>query len=345
MYSQKREKLINSSKIPGLVCENCGNPVDNSPACNLLGKRLCISCFKKLRAETTVVCKECSKTIPYTDRKSQLCPDCWRKQLFALREFHGAYHTALSDSLREKGISVSSASTKYVDASGRAMFPVIPFSTDCLPLRKNVHGMYDGDECAIFTLEVRDGVFALPDNGIGIRYLKAINDIAFMNKANALGHGHILSLASDGKDLFILNDAGWVLSTRQNWEKYQLFTVMDELRRIACQYFDESEISAAVNSYELGQKASITDTITYDSAQKAFIEYEDYGNFHEGVERSYSEISRQDVLDQLTSHPFDLRNISFSAQRGTIPVAVIVDKLAVHEKGIKIHVPESHTIY
>lgn len=331
------------------VCEECGTPVDAygriNHACNLLGKRLCPSCFKHLRETTTVVCKECGKMIPYLEMKNHLCTDCWMKQLSKLRDFHGAYHTRLLNSLMEKGISVSPVSSKYVDVSGRAVFPVIPSSTDCPPLRKNEHGFDSGDECAVFTVKARDAVFALPDNGIGIRYLKAGIDKSFMDNAYSLGRSHILALASDGKDLFVLNDNGSVLSTKQDWETYQLFDIIEEVRRITYHYFDESEVSAAVNLYERGVKSSITDKITYDCVQDAFIECYDCGSAHDGIERVYSEMSRQAVLQHLTRYHFNLREIVFSAQSGTIPLLSIVEQLTVHDKDTKVNVPESEWVY
>lgn len=331
------------------VCEECGTPVDAygriNHACNLLGKRLCPSCFKHLRETTTVVCKECGKMIPYLEMKNHLCTDCWMKQLSKLRDFHGTYHTRLLNSLMEKGISVSPVSSKYADVSGRAVFPVIPSSTDCLPLRKNEDGFVSGDECAIFTVKARDAVFALPDNGIGIRYLKASIDKSFMDHAYSLERGYILALASDGKDLFVLNDNGSVLSTKQDWETYQLFDIIEEVRRITYHYFDESEVSAAVNLYERGVKSSITAKTTYDCVQDAFIEYYDCGSAHDGIERVYSEISRNDVLHKLISYHFNLREIVFSAQSGTIPLLSIVEQLTVHDKDTKVNVPESEWVY
>ena len=335
------------------TCENCGTPVDYygkiNHACNLSGKRLCPSCFKQLRKSATVVCKECGKTIPYLEMKNHLCADCWMKQLSKLRDFHGTYHARLSGSLNEKGISVSPVSTEYVDASGRAVFPIIPSSTDCLPLRKNKHGLDSGDECAVFTLKVRDAVFAFPDNGIAIRYLKASTDKSFMDHAYSLERSDILALASDGNDLFVLNDTGAVLSTRQGWETYQLFDVIEEVRGITSHYFDESEISAAVSLYERGVEASITssgrDKITYDCIQKAFIEHSYCGNSHEGIECVYSERSRQAVLDHLIRYHFSLREIVFSAQNGTVPLLSIAERLPVHDEDVKIHVPESERVY
>lgn len=331
------------------VCENCGTPVDPygriNYACNLLGKRLCPSCFKRLRETTTVVCKKCSKTIPYLEMTGHLCPDCWIKHLSELRSFYGEYHTRLLNALRENGISVLPAGTEYVDASGRAMFPVIPSPTDCIPLRENVHGNYSGDECAVFTVKAKDAIFALPDNGISIRYLKASIDKSFMDKAYSLARSDILALASDGNDLFVLNDKGSVLSTKQDWENYQLFDVLEEVRRITCHYFNESEISAAVSLYEQGIEEKIADKITYDCGQNAFIQYYDCGNSHEGIERIYSEMSRQDVLQHLVKYHFSLREIVFSARNGTIPVVFIAEQLTVHDEDAKIHVPESKWVY
>ncbi len=331
------------------TCENCGTPVDYygriNYACNLLGKRLCPSCFKQLRKKTTIVCKQCGKTIPYLEMKKHLCTECWIKQLSEFRNFYGEYHSRLSKVLSEKGISVSPVSTECVDASGRATFPVVVFPTDCIPLRKNVHGNADRDECAVFTVKARDAIFALPDNGIGIRYLKASIDKSFMDEAYSLDRSHVLALASDGNDLFILNNSGSVLSTKQDWENYQLFDVEEEVRGITSHYFNESEISVAVSLYEQGIKEEITDKITYDYKQKAFIKYYDYGNSHEGIERVYSEMSRQAVLRHLTKYHCNLREIVFSAQRGTIPLLSIVEQLSVHDKDTKVNVPESEMVY
>lgn len=331
------------------VCEECGTPVDDygriNHACNLLGKRLCPSCFEQLRKTMTVVCKGCNKTIPYLETTHQRCADCWIEQLTKLREFYGKYHTRLSNALKEMGISVSPVNTEYVDASGRAMFPVVPSSTDCIPLRKDVYGYYSGDECAVFTVKARDAVFALPDNGISIRYLKAGTDKSFMDNAYSLERGYILALASDGNDLFVLNDTGSVLSTKQDWETYQLFDIIEEVRRITYHYFDESEVSAAVNLYERGVKSSITDIITYDCVQDAFIEYSDCGSAHDGIERVYSEMSRQAVLQHLTTYHFNLREVVFFAQSGTIPLISIVEQLTVHDKDTKVNVPESEWVY
>lgn len=331
------------------VCEECGTPVDDygriNHACNLLGKRLCPSCFKQLRKTTTVVCKGCNKTIPYLEATHQRCADCWIEQLAKLREFYGKYHTRLSNALKEMEISVSPVNTEYVNASGRAMFPVVPSSTDCIPLRKDVYGYYGGDECAVFTVKARDAVFALPDNGISIRYLKTGTDKSFMDNAYSLERGYILALASDGNDLFVLNDTGSVLSTKQDWETYQLFDIIEEVRRITYHYFDESEVSAAVNLYERGVKSSITDKITYDCVQDAFIKYYDCGSAHDGIERVYSEMSRQAVLQHLTRYHFNLREVVFFAQSGTIPLLSIVEQLTVHDKDTKVNVPESEWVY
>lgn len=335
------------------VCENCGTPVDgygrlNNRACNLCGKLLCPSCFKKLSKTTTVVCKECGKTISYLESKSKLCPECWLNRLSKLREFHGEYHARLSASLSEKGISVLPASTEYVDESGRATLPIVPSATNCTPLRKDVRGYCDGDECAVFTVKVKGTVFALPDNGIGIRYIKAGTDSPFTDHACSLEKGCILALASDGKDLFVLNDRGDVLSTKKDWEVYPLFDVMDEVREITARYFDESEISEAVRQYEQGTSnisSSVTSKISYDCTQNAFIKCHYSGNSHEGVESIYSEMSREDVLRQLTKYHFNLREIVFSAQNGTVPLISIVERLAVHDSDTKINLPESERVY
>lgn len=337
-----------------MVCEECGTPVDNyskilNPACNLLGKCLCPACFKKLRKTTTVVCKECGQTFPYLEMKSRLCPVCWNKHIAKLRDFHGEYHARLSHALNEMEISVSPAGTEHADASGRATFPIVPSFTDCSPLRKDVRGYGEGDERAVFTVKARGAVFALPDNGIGIRYIKADADKSFMDHANSLAAGRsILAIASDGKDLFVLDDTGSVLSTKQDWEVCPLFDIAEEVRRITRRYFDESELSAAVRQYERGMPyitSSVTGGITYDCKQNAFIQYLDCGNSHEGIERVYSEISRQDVLQQLTRYHFDLRKTVFSAQEGTIPLISIVERLTVHDKDAEVHVPESRWVY
>ncbi len=332
------------------VCEECGTPVDDygrvEQACNLLGKRLCTSCFQRLRKTATIVCEECGKTIPYLEMTRHLCPVCWSRRISKLRDFHGEYHARLSDFLSKRGISVLPASTEYLDASGRTSFPIVPSAADCIPLRKDVHGNYGGDECAVFTAQVGGAVFALPDSGIGIRYLKASVDRSLLDHAHSLAKSsYILALASDGNDLFLLNDHGTVLSTKPDWNACPLFDVIEEVRKITHHYFDDATVSAAVQQYEHGVTSSLADKISYDCEQKAFIEYVNCGNSHDGIERVCEEISRQDVLQQLSQRSFHLREIVFAAQTGTVPMISIVERLTVHDNGTKIHVPESKRIY
>lgn len=332
------------------VCEECGTPVDDygrvEKACNLLGKRLCTSCFQRLRKTATVVCEKCGKTIPYLEMTQHLCPSCWSKYLSSLRDFHSGYHARLSNFLSKQGITVLPPSTEYLDESGRASFPIVPSATDCIPLRKDVHGNLGGDECALFTVKIGDAIFALPNHGIGIRYLKAGADCSLPDHAYSLAKSsYILALASDGNDLFLLNDRGTVLSTRPNWKACPLFDAIEEVLTITHRYFDDATISAAVQQYEQGVTSSLVDKISYDCEQKAFIEYVDCGSSHDGIERVYEEISRQDVLQQLSQRSFHLQEIVFAAQKGTVPLISIVERLAVHDNGTKIHVPESKRMY
>lgn len=331
-----------------LTCEECGNYVDQysktHPHCNLLGETLCLSCFNRKKKNKTVVCKACQKEIPYLDAKNHRCPDCWKERLGCLRAFYEPYHVRLAEDLQARGISVRPVSTRHLDDLGRAVFPILPVPGECLPLRKNTKGWSDGDECGVFTAETAHGIFAIPDNGIGIRYLKGSLDQGFMARAEALGKNGLLALASDGTDLYGLDNRGMVLSTRQDWEAYPLFNVMEEIRAVVHEICGEEQIRSAVSLFETGIQEDISSDIKYDCQQKAFIQRGTTGSSHDGIYEEYWQISLPEVLDQLTRWEH-LRDIAESAAAGKIPAVVIAERLPVHEPGIPVTVPETRWVY
>lgn len=56
-------------------------------------------------------------------------------------------------------------------------------------------------------------------------------------------------------------------------------------------------------------------------------------------------MSRQNVLQHLTKYHFNLREMVFSAQKGTVPLLSIVERLTVHDCDTKISLPESERVY
>jgi len=310
-----------------LKCEICKKEVSAhskvSPHYNLRGKVLCRECFNKLSKEEAVECAKCGINVPYLEIKSNLCSDCWEKRLEELRKFYGRYHQRLKESLEQKGIIVADKSTEHLDKYGRPLKPVITDGGNCLPLRDDTKGFYGGDECAIFTVEARDAVFAIPDNGIGLRYLEAAFDKWFMDDAYSIASSTFLALASDGKDIYTLDDQGMVRSTKSDFKQYNLFNILNELRRIASVHFTIKDIDEAVKAFRDGSKTDVTSDVYYDYKQKVFIEKRYTGSSHDGVMEEYAVISKDALLKRITRY-ISIREIF---DKRSIPMTVIVEQL------------------
>lgn len=151
-----------------------------------------------------------------------LCLDCWQKEYSLKKAFYSSYTVRLRNELHNSGIEVLDESTKGVLESGEPVCKVKRCADiDTIPLREN--------ERALFTVSCRDSVFAFPDSGIGLRYLSiAPEDCEWARKIDA--KESIMSICSDGRELYYLTEQGIIQSSSPEWNPKTLFDPIQECR-------------------------------------------------------------------------------------------------------------------
>ncbi len=261
------------------------------------------------KQETCRICGRQFRTFEWV--KKGMCAECWKQKLAELRTFTTQYHERMRACLADHGVEVPGPSTEGLDDRGLSFRLPDPGyfhhilqrrdsgSIYCIPLRRDTKGIYNGDECGIFTVEARGIRFALPDNGVGIRYIVRNGDHDFLGSAFHFFHGRMLALASDGQDLYGLTDDGMIRSTVDGWKEIRLFDKLDEIRRIADDLSPSGTREAAVKEILDGRRwtySSGSSEYYYDVEQKAFIMGYESGCSHEGIDRVFTVCSRESLL-------------------------------------------------
>lgn len=251
-----------------------------------------------------------------------------------IKSLYKKYYEMTKEKLKSKGIIVHDLSMNGIDINGIPVDPVFSYgSIDMLPLRK--------DERAVYSIECRNHVFGLPSNGIGIRYIyideKNI-DLEWMNHVEKMfdtSYTFVLSICTDGQELYFLCDDGRIMSTDDNWISIEVFDPIQERLRYAAGFTSE-EISAekekrlaetpegrfgifAVNGYW---------DYFYDTNKKVFFRVSTFGSYSEGYDVSYYTVSKRDVMKRLSaSFHNHLYYLAKGCSIGEIPDIALVNSL------------------
>lgn len=287
-----------------------------------LGKNHCKSCHDEIEKERTTKCHSCGKEILYRNAYSGFCKDCWENELIRLRKHYQKYENMLREYLQKQGIELAPITTEGLDESGRPEFSVKDESYDILPLRDN--------EYAIYLFKVSGGVMALPNNRIGLRYIKPPLAAWIKEKAE---HPRLLAAGSDGNDLFLLTINGEIISTNSDWEKRELFNLQAGCPEIVHQYFSEEEIQLAQENFCKerfitvdGSVSNLHQTFFDTSAKKFFVVYAD-GNYYHGYDTGSYQTSKEKVISSLIRFRFSLEDFINECEDGIIPKFFLICSL------------------
>lgn len=310
------------------------------------GVRYSMEEYYKQRRSLYFPCKSCGRRLPEREMVCSYCPDCWPTRLDHLRELHADYDIKLRDALERRGIKALKQELVGVDAYSRPIDMIQSPYPECTPLRRDDGvSKYGFDECAVYMVAAENSVFALPDNGIGVRFVQGKPSEDFWNRFACMEKGRsLLALAGDGHDLFALQPNGMIISTKKDWEEISCFSPRDELHRLTEKYISREQMEQVLEDYRTGVKKELTGKFDYyDCRQKAFIDIKTYGSIHDGLYHFYQEFDR-DAFVNAYSYKID-RELVDRLKQGIVPVTIIMEQLPVHEPGVSIELPPDEQVY
>ena len=285
-------------------------------------------------------CSECGGILLpwYQDKYRGMCKECWIKHIAKLRMRYGKYQDMLARWLAERGILLQPTYVEGLDNTGRPAFPVRDADVDMLPLRYNEYGVY--------LFEAGGGVLAFPDNGIGLRYIKAPSDKVVI-AANEITI-RLLAAGSDGKYLYRLSDQGELYSTNEEFEQFtvtagdfsennkrkskQMIDVVPYCQSLAKEYFTDKQINAAVSEFCKGISCcDKRNTVYYDAEAKKFFLVIVDGNYYHGYDVSYPLLSKEEAIRHEIKTWFSLYDFEEECIAGKIPLFLILLHLPYEE--------------
>ena len=273
-------------------------------------------------------CKRCEKETPIFETSAYrgMCRACWVKEVARLREKYGKFTLMLRRHLTEHGVVLKENYTDGLDETGRPLCPVRDAHNRAVCLRK--------DEYALWLLDVRDAVFAFPDNAIGLRYTVSSAVEAFMDRAYALFRvSSLLTAVSDGHDLYALDERGKILSTDPAWHGKILFDAAEYCLQLAETCFTKEEVQRAVDEFCTREYPCIKEEsfgfcpvggLFYDRDVKKFFEVSSVGNYYHGYELSYYAKTKEEVMNKLMK---SIDIFTDDCLKKNIPMLVLVNAL------------------
>ena len=330
-YTETRNGMVHQYSLHIFHCDGCNQYYEfrsdmiPRPYMEYGGKRYCPDCWETAQHELKEACPDCGTALSVYQRRSFFrgkCRDCWLKEIRRLRECYKPYQQELAAYLEKKGISLEKPFLDGLSETGRPLEQIAEQKDGLLPLRQG--------EYALYLFSARDGVFAFPDNGIGLRYIKPSPDREFMNTLESIESNHqLLAAASDGRNVYVLDQYGTMYTTEKKSplaKKPVGEKIIDPLAhslKIAKEYFTEEQIQTIAKKV-CGSGIFEIDSHTYydPEAQKFFRVLTD-GNSYHGYEVSYEQLTKEEVMDRLTRFHFSLFNVKEFCQSGHLPNLVL----------------------
>ena len=323
----------------GIFCQSCGKKIPKAGH-HILGNNYCDNCYSVLEESTTLPCARCGKMTPYKTMIRKLCPDCWLQEIEGRRSFYRYYGKMLEMALKERGIDVLPEVLDGITVDGKAVKPVIHYPwLNTIPLRHNNQSLR---ERALYTVPCRGGMFAMPDNGIALRYLSVPATLGFQkwvkDYLNDAPRSYLAAIRSDGQELYIAEQNGEVWSSTPGFEPFILFDIQAEVRRI-CSLLPEEKIQAAADRYQTG--IHHFDHFYYDGDHKKFFEVLTDGNYYHGYDVSYRTVSKAGLLSQWPVLNYSgFYDLYVQCLAGKIPLFAIVERLEEDETLTDYQPPE-----
>ena len=311
----------------GLFCQSCGTRLESFSTCeHILGINYCRKCYEVLLPQATLECKDCGQTI------QGKCRDCFLHHLEDVRQFIKPYGERFDAALREHGIHPQQSAFEGIDPYGRALVPVPELSScNLIPLREKL-GM--NQERALYTVNCRGDLFAIPDSMIGIRYITA-HDPAALGKHPDLKEpasrntirstSYILALRSDGEYLYYLTMGGYVLSENPSITPFSLFDPVQEADRMIKAVITPGQIEQKADEIRKSTVYSFSSQCYYDPRAKVFFSCLVDGNYYHGYDVSYPVLTKENALN--LTRISNLYTLHQELIKGIVPNSAVIEVL------------------
>ena len=312
-------------------------------------KTYCRECWEKEQHQITVPCNNCGTPLTLYESQNHytgLCRDCWIKTLSKLRAKYSAYMPLLEDILREKEITLKPSFTDGLDDTGRPMGSIKDQNLRVLPLRDN--------EYALYCFHAGDGILAFPNNGIGLRYVKAPSSPKLLEAADV--SEYLLAAGSDGNDIYVLTGKGDLYSSNsavlrnrspsENAERTDRILgkkrspdlkpvhVIDPLSfclQESKKYFTEEQAEERAKEFAMSGIRAINDNTYYDPDAQKFFKVQTDGNYYHGYDVYYPLMSRDEVMQEHVRFHFSIDQFIDLCREGKMPMLLILSKLPYTE--------------
>ncbi len=248
------------------------------------------------------------------------------EKLKELRNFYCPYEEMLVNKLREEGIEPISNSIKHIDAEGKPIFPTLQkYIFNLTPLRP--------DEYVLYTIEAKGiGVYAFPDNGIGLRYLKLGTNINRIKSLKKFCNKGILAAVSDGINIYVLTEEGKVI--HNNSDLTEEIRIFDKVEYCESVWKQNIEISAVEEYIKANYKDYVidldkgNDCYYFDTGAKAFFWHIERGGYHDPVEITNIRLTKRQMLEKLVNTPqFKIKKYIESCRQGEITMFAVASLL------------------
>lgn len=245
-----------------------------------------------------------------------------KAELKNLRNFYSPYEEMLANKLREENIELLPNSIKYINADGRPVFPTSQkYIFDLVPLRPNEYVLY-----AIKAKGV--GVYAFPDNGIGLRYLKLGTNIHRMKSLKKFSNKGILAAVSDGSNIYALTEEGKVIHNNFNLtEEIRIFDKVEFCESIWKQNIDISTVEEYIKTNYKDDVIDLdkgNDCYYYDTEKRTFFWHIERGGYHDPIEMTNIRLTKRQMLERLVNTPqFNIKKYSEACKSGEISMFAV----------------------
>ncbi len=253
-----------------------------------------------------------------------------KDKLLELRQFYKSYEDLLIEKLKEVGIEAKTNTTNQLTELGK---PVVPTGTayiyNLVPLREN--------EYALFVINAgSDGVYAFPDNGIGLRYLKFGSNMERMETIGKFNNKYLLAAVSDGKNIYALTDEGVVIHNNAELdEKIKVFNKLEYCMSIWQENIEQSAVEQYINNNFNSVFVDLDGApspIYYNTEKKVFVWDIVSGGYHDPVDHTYIQLSKKEVMRRMVDYPgFSVRRYIEDCKKGVIPMVAVVSLLEEDE--------------
>ncbi len=245
-----------------------------------------------------------------------------RDKLNNLRNFYRPFEEMLVNKLREEDIEPVSNSIKHINAEGKPVFPI---------WQKYIHGLVPlrTNEYVLYTIKAKGtGVYAFPDNGIGLRYLKLginINRIKSLKKFDNKG---ILAAVSDGNNIYVLTEEGKVIHNNCNLtEEIKIFDKVEYCESIWKQNIESSAVEEYIKANSNDDVIDLdkgNDCYYYDTEKRAFFWHIERGGYHDPIEMTNIRLTKRQMLERLVNTPqFKIKKYIEACRGGEITMFAV----------------------